>query len=173
MEQVCLTAMTAQQAQDRIENLVREHQTKLARYLRRIVGDADTALDIAQDVFLAAYRILAADPNHPLTGGWLYKVATNRAISLLRRRRIVRFTPLEDDRATRSLRIDEHSASSIDLQRAMHRLAPEQAAAIMLTAYAGYTSQEAAAILHTSADAVRQRVCRALRVLRAVMSEGA
>jgi DNA-directed RNA polymerase specialized sigma24 family protein len=41
----------------------------------------------------------------------------------------------------------------------------------MLTSYAGYSSQEAAAILGTSADAIRQRVCRALRTLRAVMME--
>ena len=43
----------------------------------------------------------------------------------------------------------------------------------MLTSYAGYSSQEAAAILGTTADAVRQRVCRAMRTLRAVMAETA
>ncbi len=173
METVILSATDAQTAHARVETLVREHQTKLARYVRRMVGDADVALDIAQDVFFAAYRTLQVDPARPLTAGWLYKTATNTAISYLRRKKILRFLPLDRDQDTHSLRIDERSAASIDLQAAMHRLPGDQAAAIMLTSYAGYSSQEAASILGTSADAVRQRVCRAMRTLRAVMAESA
>lgn len=173
MEQVYLTATGAEAAHARVELLVREHQTKLARYVRRMVGDADVALDIAQDVFFAAYRTLKADPSRPLTAGWLYKTATNTSISYLRRRKILRFLPLDRDQDVRALRIDERSASSIDLQHAMQRLPADQSAALMLTTYAGYSSQEAATILGTTADAVRQRVCRAMRTLRVVMSERA
>lgn len=173
MEQVYLNAIPAQAAHLRVEALVREHQTKLARYVRRMVGDADVALDIAQDVFFAAYRMLQSDPARPLTAGWLYKTATNTAISHLRRKKILRFLPLDRDADLRSLRIDERSAASLDLQNAMNRLPTDQAAAIMLTSYAGYSSQEAAAILGTTADAVRQRVCRAMRTLRGVMTESA
>lgn len=173
MEQVYLTATGADAAHARVELLVREHQTKLARYVRRMVGDADVALDIAQDVFFAAYRTLKADPSRPLTAGWLYKTATNTSISYLRRRKILRFLPLDRDQDVRALRIDERSASSIDLQHAMQRLPADQSAALMLTTYAGYSSQEAATILGTTADAVRQRVCRAMRTLRVVMSERA
>ena len=171
MEQVYLTATAAQTAHARTEMLVREHQTKLARYVRRMVGDADAALDIAQDVFFAAYRTLQADPARPLTAGWLYKTATNTAISYLRRKKILRFLPLDRDQDLRALRIDERSAASIDLQAAMQRLPADQSSAIMLTSYAGYSSQEAADILGTTADAVRQRVCRAMRTLRVVMAE--
>jgi len=171
MEQVYLNAVDRPVAHARIEALVREHQTKLARYVRRMVSDADVALDIAQDVFFAAYRTLQAEPDRPLTPGWLYKTATNNAISYLRRKKIVRFTPLDRDWEVRGLRIDERSAASLDLQTAMHRLPHEQAAAIMLTSYAGYSSAEAASILGTTADAVRQRVCRAMRTLRLVMTE--
>ncbi len=119
--------------------------------------------------FFAAYRTLQTDPARPLTAGWLYKTATNTAISHLRRKKILRFLPLDRDAEVRSLRIDERSAASIDLQTAMSRLPADQASAIMLTSYAGYSSNEAAAILGTSADAVRQRVCRAMRTLRVVM----
>lgn len=173
MEEVYLIAADAPVTHVRVESLVREHQTKLARYLRRMVGDPDVALDIAQDVFFAAYRALQSDPERPLSAGWLYKTATNTAISFLRRKKIVRFMPLDRDQEVRGLRIDERSVASVDLQSAMHRLPGDQAAAIMLTSYAGYSSQEAAVILGTSADAVRQRVCRAMRTLRTVMSEQA
>lgn len=173
MERVYLIATEAQAAHARVETLVREHQSKLARYVRRMVGDADIALDIVQDVFFAAYRTLSADANRELTAGWLYKTATNTSISFLRRKKIVRFMPLDRDHDERCLRIDERSAASLDLQAAMRRLPTDQAAAIMLTSYAGYSSSEAAAILNTTADAVRQRVCRAMRTLRAVMAETA
>src|SRR5579884_4320630 len=173
VEQVYLIATEAQAAHARVEALVREHQGKLARYVRRMVGDADLALDIVQDVFFAAYRTLSADPSRELTPGWLYKTATNTSISFLRRKKILRFMPLDRDHDVRSLRIDERSAASLDLQAAMRRLPADQAAAIMLTSYAGYSSAEAATILGTTADAVRQRVCRAMRTLRAVMTETA
>jgi RNA polymerase sigma-70 factor (ECF subfamily) len=158
-------------AQARIESLVLEYQTKLARYLRRMVGDAEAALDLTQDVFLSAYRMLAADPTRELSGGWLYRAATNAGISFLRRRKILRMLPLDREPDRNSWRVDERSALSLDLQAAIARLAPEQSAALLLTSYAGYSSSEAASILGTTSDAVRQRVCRAMRVLRATMKE--
>jgi RNA polymerase sigma-70 factor, ECF subfamily len=162
----------------RVDAMVREYQTKLARYLRRMVGDAEVALDLTQDVFFAAYRMLHADPQREVNASWLYRVATNGAISYLRRRKILRMLPLDRDvdgalgaLRTGDWRIDERSAACADLQIALRRLPPEQASAVLLTSYAGYSSQEAAEILGTSADAVRQRVCRAMRVLRTVMAE--
>jgi RNA polymerase sigma factor (sigma-70 family) len=171
MEQVYLIAGGAAIALARVDTLVREYQTKLVRYVRRMVGDADVALDISQDVFLAAFRTLQADPERPLTAGWLYKTATNNSISHLRRKKIVRMLPLDRDHETYAWRIDERSAASVDLQAAMNKLPSDQASAIMLTSYAGYSSQEAAAILGTTSDAVRQRVCRAMRTLRSVMTD--
>lgn len=172
MEEAYLTThQPAAAAQARVDALAREYHTKLARYLRRMLGDSELALDLTQEVFLAAYRTLQRDPERPLTAGWLYKTATNGAISQLRRRRIVRMLPLEREGDDRSWRIDERSAASLDLQAALAKLPPEQAAAIVLTSYAGYSSGEAAAMLGTTPDAVRQRVCRAMKILRSVMTE--
>jgi RNA polymerase sigma-70 factor (ECF subfamily) len=170
MEELYLTAASAP-AEARVEALVREYQTRIVRYIRRMIGDSEAALDLTQDVFFAAYRTLQREPDRPLTAGWLYKTATNGAISYLRRRRIVRMIPLDRDRHDRSWRIDEQSAASLDLQTALAKLPEDQAAAVMLTSYAGYSSGDAAAVLGITADAVRQRVCRAMRVLRAVMTE--
>src|SRR5947209_18487419 len=100
MEQVYLVT-GASAAQSRVEVLVREHQIKLVRYLRRMVGDADLALDITQDVFFSAYRTLQKEPDRPLTAGWLYKTATNSAISHLRRKKILRFMSLDREHDVR------------------------------------------------------------------------
>jgi RNA polymerase sigma factor (sigma-70 family) len=159
-------------AQARTESLVLEYQTKLARYLRRMVGDAEVALDLTQEVFLSAYRMLKADPQRELTAGWLYRAATNGAISFLRRKRILRMLPLDREIDRSTWRVDERSAASVDLQVALGRLPPDQSAALLLTSYAGYSSTEAASMLGTTSSAVRQRVCRAMRILRTIMREG-
>jgi RNA polymerase sigma-70 factor, ECF subfamily len=171
LDEVYLNTQSAAGVQVRVEALVREYQTKLARYLRRMVGDSELALDLTQDVFFAAYRTLQRDPERPLTAGWLYKTATNSAISHLRRKKIVRMLPLDRDGDDRSWRIDEQSAASLDLQSAISKLPADQASAVLLTSYAGYSSSEAATILGTTPDAVRQRVCRAMKMLRTVMTE--
>jgi RNA polymerase sigma-70 factor, ECF subfamily len=171
MDEVYLRADEATVAQARVDAMVREYQTKLARYLRRMVGDADVALDLSQDVFLAAFRVLKEDPARELTAGWLYRAATNGAISFLRRRKIVRMLPLDREVDRAGWRIDERSAASMDLQAALAQLPADQSAAVLLTSYAGYSSQEAAAMLATTPEAIRQRVCRAMRTLRTMMTE--
>ena len=160
------------EAEARIERLVGEHQVKLARYVRRFVGDQELALDVVQDVFFAAFRMLRADPQRPLTAGWLYKTATNHALTHLRKKKRRGETlPLEEARS--AFRLDEQSAASLDLRRALEALAPEQLESVMLTAYAGYSSAEASLILGISAEAVRQRVCRAMRTMRRTLGETA
>ena len=171
MDEVYRASTPGAVAEARIEAMVCEYQTKLARYVRRMVGDAEVALDLTQDVFLAAFRMLKGEPERELTAGWLYRAATNAAISFMRRKKIVAVLPLDRDVDRAQWRIDERSAASLDLQRALQKLPSDQAAAVLLTSYAGYSSQEAAAMLGTTADAVRQRVCRAMRLLRSVMTE--
>ena len=171
MEEVYLTTQSAAGVQLRIEALVREYQTKLARYLRRMVGDSELALDLTQDVFLAAFRTLSRDPDRPLTaGGSIRRRPTVRSRTCGDARSSAAL-PLDRESDDRSWRIDERSASSVDLQAAIAKLPPDQAAAVLLTSYAGYSSNEAATILGTSPDAVRQRVCRAMKILRSVMTE--
>lgn len=170
--EVCHRADATALAQARVESLVLEYQTKLARYVRRMVGDAEASLDLTQEVFLSAYRMLKADPTRDLNAGWLYRAATNAGISFLRRKKILRMLPLDREVDRNTWRVDERSAESVDLQAALARLAPEQSAALLLTSYAGYSSSEAAAILGTTSDAIRQRVCRGMRVLRGIMKEG-
>jgi len=159
-------------AEARIERLVCEHQTKLARYVRRFLNDPDLALDVVQDVFFAAYKMLRADPARPLSAGWLYKTATNHSITYLRKKKRRGETVALED-ASSAFRTDEQSATSLDVQSALATLSGEQLSCVLLTTYAGYSSTEAALILGTTADAVRQRVCRAMRAMRKTLGEPA
>ena len=74
---------------DALESLIRIHQAALYRYLRYLGAAPETAEDLVQETFLAAYQ----SPNPPAAddeGGWaawLRGIARNRFLSHCRRRR--------------------------------------------------------------------------------------
>jgi len=100
-----LDGMTRQQDL-RIAEVVRREGGRLARFIRRRVSDPRDAEDILQDVFcelVEANRLLM--PIEHATG-WLFRVARNRIVDLLRRRTPERFRDLEavdDDGERRGL----------------------------------------------------------------------
>ena len=65
---------------------VREHQDEVYGVALRITGDRDAALDVASSTFLKAYRAFDRyDQMRPLRH-WLLRIATNEAISYVRKR---------------------------------------------------------------------------------------
>jgi len=65
---------------------VREHQDEVYGVALRITGDRDAALDVASSTFLKAYRAFARyDQTRPLRH-WLLRIATNEAITYVRKR---------------------------------------------------------------------------------------
>ncbi|HYG73807.1 MAG TPA: sigma-70 family RNA polymerase sigma factor [Planctomycetota bacterium] len=64
--------------------LVLLHQGRVRAYLGRYVRDAATADDLAQEVFLAAYRTLNTYSGSSTLGVWLIGIARNRALTFLR-----------------------------------------------------------------------------------------
>ena len=153
-----------------VEQLFETHYANIVTYVRGMVRDVETARDIAQEAFLSAYRIKSAEPDRVLTKAWLYKVACNGALSFLRRKKIVTFIPMSE-RETEWLgrHADDTLAVRNDVLNALRKLPDDQRAAIVLTLCHGYSSNEAAEMLQSSSDAVRQRVCRGLRKLRALL----
>jgi RNA polymerase sigma-70 factor, ECF subfamily len=65
---------------------VRVHQDEVYGVALRITGDRDAALDVASSTFLKAYRAFDRyDQTRPLRH-WLLRIATNEAISYVRKR---------------------------------------------------------------------------------------
>ena len=65
---------------------VRDHQDEVYGVALRITGDRDAALDVASSTFLKAYRAFDRfDQTRPLRH-WLLRIATNEAISYVRKR---------------------------------------------------------------------------------------
>ena len=153
--------------------LVRRYEARIVLYLRQTVGDADLASDLAQETFLAAYQALPRWQPPPdlarrptdLLSPWLYRIATNHAISALRRQTMsARRTP---DSATQAGFSLEDAVIGRELLRAaLATLDEDDAACLVLHYVAGERYGEIAVRLGITSEAVRKRVGRALSSLR-------
>ncbi|HXH22888.1 MAG TPA: sigma-70 family RNA polymerase sigma factor [Dehalococcoidia bacterium] len=146
----------------------------------RVVGDPQLAEDIAQEVFLRLWRrpdLFDAARGRFVT--WLLSVARNRAIDE-RRSRDRRFRHenpqgLESEelpaRAEDPVDTALHADDRVLIQRALALLPREQADAIRLAYFGGYTQQEIAEGLKQPLGTVKTRIRLGLQKLRAVLIE--
>jgi RNA polymerase sigma-70 factor (ECF subfamily) len=78
------TARTAGES-PAFEALFQQHWERLCRVLYSILGDWDEAEDLALETFVQLHRRPPAETER--LGGWLYRVASNRALNALRARK--------------------------------------------------------------------------------------
>jgi RNA polymerase sigma-70 factor (ECF subfamily) len=159
------------------EALVRRHQGPLYNFCFRMLGQAEDAADVAQETFVQLYSHLGQlDEREPIAP-WLFRVARNRCIDVIRRRRTVPLG-ISDDSGEITLLLDpvddeplpDELAERSDLQRllskAISELPPPYAEVVALR-YAGDRSfAEIAAILDCDEGAARVRFHRAKTLLR-------
>src|SRR5258707_9172924 len=63
------------------ELLLRKYRTPLVHFLYRMVGDAATAEDLAQEVFLRVYRARREYAPSAKFTTWMFRIATNVALN--------------------------------------------------------------------------------------------
>ncbi len=71
--------------EESFEELVRRYQRPIVAYAYRLVGDYESALDLAQEVFIKVYSSLERYRPEYKFSTWIYKIAHNAAIDHLRR----------------------------------------------------------------------------------------
>ena len=159
------------------EALVRRHQGPLYNFCLRMLGQAEDAADVAQETFVQLYSHLGRlDEREPIAP-WLFRVARNRCIDVIRRRRTVPLG-ITDDSGETTLQLEpaddeplpDELAERADLQRLLARaidaLPPAYAEVVSLR-YAGERSfAEIAQILDCDESAARVRFHRAKGLLR-------
>lgn len=155
------------------EALVVKYQRRIARHVARYVRHSGDVEDVVQDVFIRAYRGLASFRGDSAFFSWLYRIATNAALSHLKRdpgdlllgddapeERAEAFEPgVSDAENPERTLMAKQIADTI--QRALTRLQPELAEALMLYEVEGKPYAEIAGILDIPIGTVRTRIYRA------------
>lgn len=133
---------------------------RLAGAAYAVTGDRELASDAAQDAFLRAAAALPRfDVRRPVEP-WLLRIATNRALDLVRaRRRLVAHESADEPVFDEPLLGDGLLAS-------VARLDPDRRAVVALHYWLDLTTPEIAEVLGVPTGTVASRLSRALRDLR-------
>ncbi len=178
MEDWDLLARAGKGDEQAFRRLVESHQDRLVRLCQRLLHDREEALDASQTVFLKLYRKAGSLQPRGLLYTWLYRVATNHCLNLLRRRRIVRFLPLVRQRQGREEQPMEVADRAPDplasleskrrwkaTQASIGKLPEGQRMVLVLAKFEGLSYRDIAATLGITEGAVESRLFRAMRNL--------
>ncbi|MFC9998331.1 RNA polymerase subunit sigma-70 [Nocardia sp. NPDC127526] len=169
------------------------YRRELQLHCYRLLGSLQDAEDVVQETLLAAWRGLAEFEQRSSVRTWLYRIATNRALNVMRssRRHPVQPIPFEVPEPTARDEIqwlqpypDElldadpekryQNRESVELAFivALQQLPPRQAAVLVLREVLEFSGAEAAELLGTSPAAVKAALQRARATLDALRAPG-
>jgi len=138
------------------------HAPRIDAVVRRLVGDADQAADIAQEVWIQIFRALPTWRGDSQFSTWAHRIAVNRTLNALRSvRRIAKLeVGIEDD----TVAVDEDMdrsflAQSID--EAVQKLSPGARAVFVLHDIEGYTHEEIAQELGITSGGAKSQLFKA------------
>ena len=154
--------------------IVVRHQRHVYQICYRFVNNHEDAADLAQDVFVRAYRGLRKFKGDAALGTWLYRVAVNTSLNKLALKRPV-MEPLDAAPRveTRTERPDAalmRDQDAVRVREAIKRLPPRQRATLVLRMYRELPHEEIARILGSSVGAVKANFFHALANLRKQLS---
>ena len=149
-----------------------QHAPAVDAVVRRLVGDADPAADVAQEVWIQIFRALPTFRGEAQFSTWAHRIAVNRTLNALRRLRRLDRVETEIDEGTASVEDDEADrrflAASID--EAVARLAPGARTVFLLHDVEGYTHEEIAAELGITAGGSKSQLFKARARLRRLLA---
>ncbi|HVF78805.1 MAG TPA: RNA polymerase sigma factor [Solirubrobacteraceae bacterium] len=143
------------------------HHQALHRYCHSILGNGHDAADALQSTMLRALRALPGETRVIALKPWLYRIAHNESISLLRARRA-------DSDLDAASEIGGQAADAIvesrerlrDLTGDLQQLTEQQRGALLMRELAGLAFAEVAGALQIKETAARQSVYEARRALQ-------
>jgi RNA polymerase sigma-70 factor, ECF subfamily len=165
--------------------LVRLFEGRVYNLCYRMLGDADSAADAAQDAFLSAFRNLRS-----FRGGsfrsWMLRIATNTCYDALRVRKRRPSVSLDmeadDELASSPLQIADTAESPDDfaqrrelaaaIQQGLTALPDEQRIVLILSDIQGLAYEEIAQITNSNLGTIKSRLSRGRARLREVLKAG-
>ena len=162
--------------------LVERYLRMIYNFTAKYIGNAKEAEDLAQEIFLKAWRSLKKfDPQRSFKT-WLFSIARNVCIDYLRRKKMMVFSALEDDDSENfSDKIIDESLPVVEkitkqeLEKEMNKylaqLSEVNRSVLILRYNQQLTFQEISEALGEPLDTVKSRHRRALRYLRCFIEQ--
>lgn len=157
--------------------LVKAYRPRVLALALHITGSASDADDVAQEVFLGAYRHMDEFAGRSQFFTWLYRIALNQSLNYRRRHRQRRYH-LDDDRVQAAVAVDaaEDPRRALELRESyalllqgLDALSEKLQSTVVLVALQGLSYQEAAIVLETSEGTIAWRLNEARQQLRATI----
>lgn len=159
------------------EQIIIRYESRIMTLAARLLGSRDDARDVAQEVFLRAFKYLhRADPQKALEP-WLLRIAVNVCRDLVRRRLRRQHTFVDAelaepiDQSSDPCAGLERKQQRVFLQKALNLLPEKERLAIVLRDIEGLSTADVAAILHSSETTVRSQVSRGRLRLKAAIGQ--
>lgn len=153
--------------------LVRRHYQGVVQVVYRMCGDTGLAEDAAQEAFIRAWVNLPSYQPRACLRNWLYRIAVNAALDVLRRKpeetlgdEETRMVP--DQAAGPETALIEKEQVAV-LQQAMQSLPEAARSALVLREYGGLSYQEIASVLDVPVGTVMSRLNYARNRLREIL----
>jgi RNA polymerase sigma factor (sigma-70 family) len=150
------------------EEIYDRHHRALLGFCRHMLGSREEAEDALQSVFVSAHRHLREGTAHVNLKPWLYTIARNRCLSMLRARRVSLALDDVHEPCSEGLAVADEVEFADDLKQMLGdiaRLPDDQRAALVLAELGDLSQQEIAATLDVRTDKVKALIFQAREAL--------
>ena len=156
--------------------IVRKYQERLYWHIRRILLDHNDTDDTLQNVFMKAWQALDSFREASGLYTWLYRIATNEALSLLKQKRRKYFLPLIDFEKQLVNIIDGDEYFDGDelqkkLQKALLSLPEKQRIVFNMKYFDEMKYEEIAEVMDTSVGALKASFHHAVKKIEKFLSK--
>lgn len=152
------------------DELMRRYKRPVVNFVFRMLGNAEDADEVAQDVFVRVYQNLGTYRAQTKFSTWLFAVARNAAIDRIRWRAR---HPAESLESVPEISAAVGTAEEVNAREigekiaaAVAQLPEEQRTALVLAEYQGMSYAEIAGVMRCSEKSVEARLYRAKQALR-------
>lgn len=159
------------------DELVSRHSGPVYRLAARLLADRAAAEDVAQEVFVRAWRALPSFRGEAAFGTWLHRIAVNESNRLLAREARRELVVYEDvmanvpDLAADVSQAAERAERRETLEALLAELPGHYRAAVVLRDVEGYSNEEAAGLLGLELRNFKSRLHRGRMALRKRLEE--
>lgn len=156
--------------------IVRKYQERLYWHVRKIVISHDDTDDIVQNTFIKVWVNLESFREESQLFTWLYRIATNEALTFLKRKRTKFLLPLVDveQQLSRTLESEpfiDGNELEIKLQKAVLKLPEKQRLVFNMKYFEELKYEEISEILGTSVGALKASFHHAVKKIEDSLEE--